>query len=81
MSSIRKVSVWVFLVLSLVLALVLLAVEIGVFTRFVNLNNVNVTLYTIVVLPLWALNAYPAGRLLRLLGLRISKTSKAVTES
>jgi hypothetical protein len=66
----RKVKVWVYLILSLLLALVLLALEIGVLSLFVDLSRLNKTLYDILLYPLWALNAFPAGYILRALGLR-----------
>ena len=67
----RRVKVWVFLALSLILALVLLALELGVLSLLVNLGRFNGTLFQIALYPLWALNAFPAGYILRRLGLRI----------
>lgn len=67
----RKAKVWVFLALSLLVAFVLLVVEIRVFTLYVDPNSFNSTLYDIIIFPLWALNAYPAGYVLRLFGLRV----------
>ena len=66
----RKVKVWVYLVASLALALGLLVLEIQVLSIFVNPNYYDKTLYGIAIFPLWALNAFPAGYVLRSVGLR-----------
>lgn len=63
--------VWVFLLASLVLAFGLLVLEIGVLALFVNTSHFNGTLYDIAFYPLWALNAFPAGQVLHLFGLRV----------
>jgi hypothetical protein len=78
----RKVRAWVYLAASLLLALVLLALEIQVLALFVSPIHFDKTLYGIALYPLWALNAFPAGYILGLLGLRVyrSPPSKASTE-
>ena len=67
----RKVKVWVFLIMSLILALVLLALELRVLSLFMNPNSFNGTLYDLAIFPSWALNAFPAGYILRRFGLRV----------
>jgi hypothetical protein len=78
----RRVKVWVFLAASLVLAFVLLMLEIQILVLFVNPSHFNGTLYDIAFYPLWALNAFPAGYILRLFGLRLYRRApyRASTE-
>jgi hypothetical protein len=69
----RKVGVWVYLASSLLLAFALLVLEIRVLALLVNPSHFNKTLYDIAFYPLWALNAFPAGYILGLFGLRVYK--------
>lgn len=71
MPKLRKVRVWVYLAVSLLLAFVLLVLEIGILDLFVDPSHFNRTLYDIAIYPLWALNAFPAGYILGLFGLRV----------
>ncbi len=66
----RRVKVWVYLATSLVLAFVFLVLEIQALSLFVAPSYFDKTLYGIAIFPLWALNAFPAGYILRFLGLR-----------
>jgi hypothetical protein len=78
----RKVSVLVYLAASLLLAFVLLELEIRLLALFVDTSHFNTTLYEIAFYPLWALNAFPAGYILGLFGLRVYRRAprKASTE-
>jgi hypothetical protein len=67
----RRVKAWVYLAASLLVALVLLAVEYGVLSLFVNPGSFNRTLFDIAIYPAWALNAFPAGYILRSFGFRV----------
>jgi hypothetical protein len=79
----RKVRVWVYLVASLVLALAFLELELRVLSLFVNPSHFNSTLYDMVFYPAWGLNAFPAGYVLGLLGLRVYRraSQRATGES
>jgi len=77
----RKVKVWVYLTASLVLAFALLELEIGILALFVNPNHFNSTLYEIAFYPLWALNAFPAGYILGLFGLRVYRRAPRRTST
>jgi len=70
----RKVKVWLYLAMSLLLAVVLLALEIGILTIFVDPSRFNSALYGIAIYPLFALNTFPAGYILRLVGFRAYRT-------
>jgi hypothetical protein len=72
----HKVSVWAYLVASLLLAFVLLELEIHILALFVDPSHFNQTLYEIVFYPLWALNAFPAGYILGLFGLRVYRRAR-----
>lgn len=67
----RKVRVWVYLAASLVLAFAFLELEIRILALFVDPSHFNNTLYDIAFYPSWALNAFPAGYILGLCGLRV----------
>lgn len=78
----RRVRVWVYLAASLVLAFALLELEIRILALFVDLSHFNSTLYEIAFYPSWALNAFPAGYILGLFGLKVYRRApqKAPTE-
>ena len=81
MPKLRRVKVWVYLVVSLVLALVLLVLEIEVLSLVINPNYFDKALYGIAIFPLWALNAFPAGYILRLVGLRAIRLAPSNTSA
>jgi len=75
----RKVRAWVYLVTSLVLAFVLLVLEIESLSLLVNPSYFDKTLYGIAIFPLYAVNAFPAGYILRLFGFRVYRPASSRT--